>query len=230
MQVDSKPDEYLLQDGKFTCSTCTPPLTLAADGAFHPVSGRSYADSMAMKVVDDRTVTETAKKDGKVVDETRYSVSPDDKTLTVNFTDSSVAGAAPVTGQMTQTRTAEAPDGAHALSGSWKTDKYDKMSDAGLTVTYKLDGDTLHMTSPDGSSYDAKLDGTEAPVEGDLGGTSVSVTKTGDNAFQETAKRDGKVVSVRDYSVGADGKMRGAIDNKLSGSTIKFEADQVLIG
>ena len=75
-----------------------------------------------------------------------------------------------MTGSLTETRVADAPAGAHALSGSWKMDKYDNVSDEGTTVTYKLNGDTLHMTSPAGQSYDAKLDGTEVPIQGDTGG------------------------------------------------------------
>ena len=65
VQIDSKPDVFLVKDGKYSCSTCTPPLTLAADGAFHPVTGRPYADQMSVKVVDDHTVTRTAQKGGK---------------------------------------------------------------------------------------------------------------------------------------------------------------------
>ena len=32
VQIDAKPDVLLLKDGTFSCSTCTPPLTLPADG------------------------------------------------------------------------------------------------------------------------------------------------------------------------------------------------------
>src|SRR5690242_11125921 len=62
VQMSGKPDQILLKDGKFDCPTCTPPITLAADGAFHPVTGRPYADSMSIKVDDDHDVTRTDKK------------------------------------------------------------------------------------------------------------------------------------------------------------------------
>src|SRR3954470_14202127 len=52
IQIDSKPDVILVKDGKYSCSTCTPPLALAADGAFHPVTGRPYADQISVKVDD----------------------------------------------------------------------------------------------------------------------------------------------------------------------------------
>ena len=158
--------------------------------------------------------------------ETKYSVSADGKTLTVSFTDSSIPNAKPVTGSYTETRVADAPAGAHAISGSWKMDKYNNVSDEGLTVTYKVDDDTLHMSSPTGASYDAKLDGTDAPIKGDIGGTTASVKKLGDNSYEETDKRGGKVVDVTTFCVGADGKLNVVSEDKLAGSTIKYTANR----
>ena len=226
VQLDQKPDQLLLKAGQFSCATCTPPLTLAADGAFHAVTGRPYADQISIKVDDDHNVTRANQKGGRVTGETKYSVSGDGKTLTVSFTDSSTPNAKPVTGNYTETRVAAAPAGAHAISGSWKLDKYNNVSDEGLTVTYKVDGDTLHMSSPAGQSYDAKLDGTDTPIKGDVGGTTASVKKLGESIYQETDKRGGKVVGVYTFSVGADGKLNVVSEDKLAGSTMKYTADR----
>jgi hypothetical protein len=225
VQMSGKPDQILLKDGKFDCSTCTPPIALAADGAFHPVTGRSYADSMSIKVDDDHDVTRTDKKAGKVTFEGKYGVSADGNTLTINFTDSSTPNAPPTKGQFVETRAAPAPAGAHAISGSWTPKNYANINDEALTTTYRLEGDTLHMSSPSGQSYDAKLDGTETPIKGDIGGTAVSVTRKGDS-YVETDKRDGKVVSVTTFTVGADGKLNVTNEDKRSGSTMKYMADK----
>ena len=222
-QVDRKPTEYLLKDGQFSCPSCTPPLKLAADGAFHPVTGRPYADSMSMKIDGDHDVTQSAKKGDQVVGETKYSVSADGETLTVSFTDTSVPNAKPVTGKYTETRVAEAPAGSHALSGSWKMDKYDNVSDEGTTETFALNGDTLHMSTPAGLSYDAKLDGTDAPTKGDIAGTTASVKKTGDNVYEETDKQGCKVVSVTTMTLSADGKMHVVTQDKQTGATTKYD-------
>jgi hypothetical protein len=221
VQIDAKPDQLMLKDGKYACPTCTPPLTIAADGAFHAVTGRAYADSMSVKIDDDHHVAVASKKDGKVIGENKLSVSADGKTLTTEFTDSSVPNK-PVTGSYTETRVADAPAGAHAISGSWKMDKYNNVSDEGLTVTYSLDGDTLHMSSPTGQSYDAKLDGSETPIKGDLAGTIASVTKTGDNTYEETDKRDGKAISVTDITVDG-GKLHVVSHDKRNDSTMKYD-------
>jgi len=199
VQIDQKPDEMMLKDGKFSCSSCTPPLELAADGAFHPVTGRAYSDSASVKVDDDHNVTQTMKKGDKVTSETKYNVSDDGKTLKIDFKDDS--GAKTVKGSLTETRVGEAPAGAHAVSGSWKVDKYDNVSDEGTTVTFKLDGDTLHMSSPAGQSYDAKIGGPEVPIQGDIGKTMASVTKTGDNTWHTVTKIKGKEVGSSDMTL-----------------------------
>ena len=217
IKLDAKPDQYLLKDGQFSCPTCTPPITVAADGAFHPVT-RPYADHMSVKVDDDHNVTRTNQKGGKTTYQEKFSVSADGNTLTINFNDTS--GAKPVTGTGTETRAAPAPAGAHAMSGSWKPNPVTNLSDEGLTTTFRADNDMLHMSNPAGQSYDAKLDGTPAPIKGDIGGTTVSVKKLADGSYQETDTRAGQVVDVVTMTVGADGKLTFKDENKQRGSTI----------
>jgi hypothetical protein len=220
VQIDSRPDKLLLKDGKFSCPTCTPPIDLAADGVFHSVTGRPYADSMSIKVDDDHNVTETRQKGGKETGQTKYSASDDGKTLTIDFKDETAPKT--VTGSLTETRVDPAPAGAHAISGSWKAAKYTNVSDEGTTVTYKLDNDTLHMTSPTGQSYDARIGGPDVPVQGDTAKTMVSLTKTGDNAWRETDKRDGKVISTTDMTL--DGNTIHVVNHdERDGSTLKYD-------
>jgi hypothetical protein len=221
-QLDAKPDEYLLKGGQFSCQTCTPPFSVAADGAFHPVN-RPYQDHISVKVDDDHTVTRTDQKGGKTVGSAKYSVSSDGNTLTISFND--MSGSKPVTGTYTESRSAPAPAGAHVISGSWKQQNAPKVSDTGLTVTFNLAGDTLHMSAPTGQSYDAKLGGGEVPVKGDIGGTMASVTRNGDS-FVETDTRGGKVISVTTMTPGADGKLHVVNEDKQGGSTAKFTMDK----
>jgi hypothetical protein len=224
-KMPTKPDEFLLQDGTYHCKTCIPPIDIKADGQDQPVTGHPYYDSMAIQIVDDHTIQETDKKAGKVVANSKVTVSPDGKSSVFEFSDSSATNGDPVTGKGTATRVAGGPAGSHAVSGSWRTTSLDNMSDNGLNFTYKLEGDSLNMTTPTGQSYTAKLDGTEAPYTGDPGTTSVSVKKIGSNAIEETDKRDGKVISVSVNTVQPDGKtMKIAVEDKLHGTTLSFVA------
>ena len=226
-EAPKKPDVFLLQDGMYQCKTCVPPVNVKADGQGQKVSGDPYHDSVSVKVVDDHTIEETDKKDGKIVTTSKVTVSPDGKTATFEFSDSSASNAEPVTGKGEATRVAKGPAGSHAISGSWKFGKMEDLSANALSLTYKVDGDTLTMSNPTGQGYTAKLDGTDAPYKGDPGTTSVSVKKLGKNSIEETDKRDGKVIGIYRMTVAPDGKtMTIAITDKLRGTTSQYGAEK----
>jgi len=226
-QFPKKPDVFLLKDGVYQCKTCVPPLDVKADGSDQTVTGHPYYNSVSIKVVDDRTIEETEKKDGKTVITSKTTVSPDGKTAMFEFSDRSNTNGDPVTGSGESVRVAAGPAGSHAISGSWRVEKLNNLSENGLLVTYKVDGDMLSMSSPTGQSYMAKLDGTEAPYKGDPGTTSVSVKRINKNTIEETDKRDGKVISVARMTVAADGKsITYAVTDKLHGTNSQFTAQK----
>jgi hypothetical protein len=224
-QMPTKPDVYLLQDGMYQCKSCVPPIDIKADGTDQKVTGHPYYDTISVKVVDDHTTMETDKKGGKVVATSKNTVSADGKTVTFEFSDSTATNADPVTGKFEEVRVAKGPAGSHAISGSWRASKVENVSDNGLMFTYKVDGDMLTMTTPTGQSYNAKLDGTDAPYKGDPGTTSVSVKRINKSTIEETDKRDGKVINVSRITVISGGKsMKIAVDDKLHGTTSSFVA------
>lgn len=226
-QPPTKPDEYLLKDGMYNCKTCVPPYDIKADGTDQAVTGHPYMDTVAIKVVNDHTIEETEKKGGKVVATSTTSVSSDGKTAHFEFSDSSATSGDPITGKGESMRVGSQPSGSHAVSGSWRTMKIENLSDNGLTTSYKVEGDTLTMSSPTGQSYTANLDGTDAPYKGDPGTTSVSVKSMGKNAIEETDKRDGKAIGVAKMTVSADGKtMTIEYTDKLHGTSSKITASK----
>jgi len=224
-----KPDEYLLKDGIYQCKTCAPPIEVEADGQDHKVTGYPYFDTYSVKVVDDRTIETTDKKDGKTVATSKVWVSPDGNTLMFEFSDSSGTNADPATWKGQSMRVAKGPAGSHAISGLWRASKIDSVSDSGLAFTLKVIGDALEMTSQTGQNYRARLDGTDAPYLGDPGTTSVSVKKKGPNTIEETDKRSGTVIGVTVMTVSADGKtMKIANEDKLHGTNSQIEANKQL--
>jgi hypothetical protein len=200
-KFEGKPMDIVLADGTYTCANCTPPLTVAADGAFHDVAGRDVSDAVAIKVDNDRQITMSTRRGDLALGSTVMSVSPDGKTLTRTFTDTSNKDAKPVTGSSTMTRVGDAPAGAHAISGKWQMAKMDKLSEEAMTVTFASTPDGLKMTSGDGYSWDAKFDGSDTPVVGDVAGGTVALTKTGDNTYRMVSKLKGKEVGVSDFTV-----------------------------
>lgn len=225
VQMPKKPDVFVLKDGMYDCKTCVPPVSIKADGQDHAVSGHPYLDSMAVQVVDAHTIKETDKKGGKVVATTTITVAPDGKTAHFEFSDSSNSSGAPVTGNGEMKQVAAGPAGSHAVSGSWVTANIANMSENATEITFKEEGGMLHMSAPTGQSYQAKLDGTEAPYKGDPGINSVTVKQTGKMSMVETDKRDGKVVNVLTSTVSADGKtMKVLMDDKLHDRSMAFVA------
>ena len=221
----TKPDVYVLKGGMYECKTCVPSYNIKADGTDQKISGHPYYDTMAVKVINDREIEETDKKNGKVVATSKTMVSADGKKLMFEFSDRSNTNGAPVTGKGEEVRVAPGPAGSSPLSGSWRTTKIENMSDNAITWNYKVSGDELTMTNPTGQSYTAKLDGTEAPMKGDPGVTTVSIKKMGKNIIEETDKREGKVISVTKMTVGPDGKTANLVsEDKLHGTTMKFTA------
>lgn len=220
---------FLLQNGSYQCKTCVPGINVKADGQDHSVSGNPYYDTISIKVLDDRSIERTEKKDGKTVATSKMIVSPDGNTATFEFTESSNTNADPVISQGSMTRVAKSkrPAGSHAISGSWRTSKLESVSDNALTVTFKVEGDSLSMTSPTGHSYTAKLDGTDAPYKGDLIINTVSVMRLGKDTFVETDKRDARVIKVTRVMVAGDTKtMNMIVTDNLRGNTVVFAADK----
>lgn len=222
-KLPEKPDVYLLQDGMYHCKTCVPPHDVKADGQDHKVSGDPYSDTMSVKVVDDRTIETTFKKNAKIVATSKMWVSADGNTKTNEFTDSSNTNSDPVTGKFEAKRVAKGPAGSHAISGSWRAAKVDAISDNNLVFTFKLSGDSLSFSAPTGQNYTAKLNGADAPFKGDPGVTSVSVKRVDKNTLEETDKRNGKAIYVSLYTVSGDGKtITIKMDDKLHGTTYQF--------
>ena len=220
-----KPDVYLLQNGMYQCKTCVPPIDVKADGTDQAISGDPYSDTIAIKVINDHEIEITRKKGGKVVGTIKDVVSSDGNTMAFEFSDSSNTNGAPVTGKGEETRVAKGPAGSNAISGSWRMAKMENMSDNGVVWTFKVNGDELTMTSPTGQSYTAKMDGTEAPMKGDPGITTVSVKKLGKDTIEETDKRDGKLVAVVKSTVTPDGKtMHIVYEDKQTGQTSRSVA------
>jgi hypothetical protein len=125
--------------------------------------------------------------------------------MTFKFTDATTPNAAPVQGTSTAKRAGPAPAGAHAVSGQWTPDRIQDYSKDALNVTYRIDGNKVTMNSQ-GQSYTAEIGGAAVPIQGDIGGTTVSVAREGANGLRETMVRSGKQVGINTIVPSADGK------------------------
>jgi hypothetical protein len=75
---------YKSTGDELTMSTPTgESYTAKLDGKDYPVKGAYSYNSVSLKRIDDRTMEETDKRDGKVVEVSKITVAPDGKTMTV---------------------------------------------------------------------------------------------------------------------------------------------------
>jgi hypothetical protein len=224
-KLPTKPDEYSLQNNMYECLTCVPKISVKADGSDQKVTGHPYFDTVAVKVVNGSSVEIIEKKDGRVMYTDNATVSSDGKTLNEKISDTT--GSQPVNVEATSTRVKPGLPSSHALSGAWRTEKFNSVSSNGLTVTYQETGNGLKMSDPNGNSYDAKFDGKDYPINGDPGHTMVSVKRLGDRTIEETDKRDGKVVGIYRMTISPDGKsIQAEYDDKQHGTKTTFTMEK----
>lgn len=203
IKFEGKPNEFVLQGGTYDCKTCIPPLTVAADGQFHPVADRPYFDSISVKAVDDRIVEIRRRKGDREVSSTTMQVSEDGNALSTKFTNANNLSAPPIKGTETARRAGPAPAGSHAVSGQWTPDRLQDYSEDALNITFRIAGNQVSM-NVQGESYTAEIGGPAVPVQGDTGGTTVAVTRDG-NGLRETSTRGGKEVNHTIIMPSADG-------------------------
>ena len=193
-KLSGKPDTILLKDGQYECSTCTPPYKIAADGKPQPVAGRDYWDSVSVKVVNPTALETTRYRKGVAVGTTKIELSADGQMLTWTTTSSDNAEGKAITNSSKSKRTAPAPAGAHAVSGSWvAVNDGAQIADESLLATISMKDGTVSQKFPTGESYEAKLGGPQVPVVGDKAGATVAVVAEG-AGFKETGFVNGKAV------------------------------------
>jgi hypothetical protein len=216
-QVSKQPVVLLLSGGEFSCKTCLVTSTMKADGTDQPMKGNPNADSESITVVDANTVTTVFKLGGKTVETVKSVVSADGKTF--DRAETNQFGAEPSYFTIRYIRTADAPAGAHLLSGTWRAQKLLSSSGPGDLVTYAITDDGFTMSS-NGQSYSAKFDDKTYPVKGDPTKTMVNLKKVSDTEVIETDSQLGKVVETLDLTVSADGKTIHAVDTTIHGHRV----------
>lgn len=220
LQFSGAPEEYLLVKGTYHCETCVPKVDVETDGTDHKVTGHPY-DTLAVRILDNHSIKFTMKKDGKTTFECVETVSPDNRSMMEEFTNTSEAET--VTGKARFARIANGPPGSHALSGKWTMQTVKNATRAGTLTTYQTIANGMKIS--DGSvSYEVKFDGKDYPAGGDAHAT-VSLKLIDEYTLEETDKQDRKVTTVARMTVSKDGKsMRVESSDKKRGSTMTYTA------
>jgi len=224
-QISGKPESFDLREGEFRCASCVPAVSIPADGKDHTVTGHSYYDTVAVRVVDDSSIQWRTKKQGKLVYENTLSVSDDHNSLTTTTADHT--GAQIATFKGVEKRVGSLATGAHAISGEWQAASTTSASDSGTTVKIETTANGF-KTNYNGWITDAKFDGKPVPVVGDPGHTMAAFKQLGPTTLEETDTRDGKVTDITNWKLAADGQSIQIVDqDQLHGTTTRFTMRRV---
>lgn len=219
-----------LKNGVWRCERCggaDSTITVKADGADHPVTGQSGYNTVAIKVVNDQTVKETDKMDGKVVGTMLGTAAADGKTATIQFTDDT--GLKPASGTVVLDRVGEPVPGENAIAGGWTFGHYTSLSDPSTILTLKFVGDRVTVSNAAGESYSAVIGGPAVPYRrhGRPDGT-VAMTRVGTRGLRATFEKHGKVTATNTVTVATNGKsLQMTIHNLRTGTTSTMIHDKV---
>jgi hypothetical protein len=199
-----KTEVAVLANGEYECPTCIPPYTAKADGHDQPLQGNPYFDTISIAIIDDHTIAKTGKKDGRVIADTKVTVSADGATKTEVQT---IIGMAPVPVELTSkfSRISTGKPGSHLVSGGWQMTEMD-VSNHVEDTSFKVIGGGIAMIDRMGRSYAAKLDGTRAPYKGSDQFNGVSVKLIDERTIEESDLIDGKVVKISRWALSPDGQ------------------------
>lgn len=211
-QSTERPSRYSIVNGTYRCQTCQPtPYAVPADGAYHRVAGRPYWDELSVTVVDDHNVNFGFKKDGQVVATNANTISADGRTMTMVSHNTNNGGGVPIDATSSATRVGAPMAGAHLLSGSWQIKPATSVSDAALTITMRVTGNSFHQETGMGESLDATIGGPYALNNGDPGRTMTKVERLGPRTLRFTDMTGGRVTGVTTWTVAADGQSIGSV-------------------
>lgn len=214
-QLAKNPTVFLLANGMFGETG----QQIKADGTDQKVPETGYADTMSVRIIDDRTVEIVSRRAGKTMFMETDTVSADDQTLTQVVKDTTEAET--VTIETVNKRLKKGPSGSHALSGSWQAYKVNR-SKNGSIIAYRCTPDGFSAKTPVGEGFDAKFDGNFYPVVDDPAHTTVMLKLLDRNTIEQTAKRDGRIVGVLRLTVAQDGKtIQATYENREDNTTTR---------
>jgi len=219
--ASSKPYQFSLSNGTYQCQSCTPQDTVAADGADHYVAGHHDYDTVSVVAGDAHTVTLVYKQRGDVVWQEVDRLSADGKTISATQTWSNAGK--PFDGTVTLTRTATAPAGAHAASGTWKMDGGATLTTNGLMRTITAKDDTVDVACT-ADSYQVQIDGAEVSR---ADSSTVALKRIDGSTLEETTRFAGKITEINRMTLSPDGKFISVLDTNVErGRTIAYTLEK----
>ena len=201
-------DVYLVSNGNYSCSSCTPPRHYAADGKLHRIAGDPEVNFESVAVTGPRTIV-TRLLEKTMTRTTTMTVSPDNRTATYVSIDHRPGIRQRLKTVYRARRVAPAAPGAHPVSGTWQGVAYVIVPELIRTTELRDTPSKFSYRVPIGVTYtDAAFGGPPVPVRGrGTKGMQASVKRPDDRTVVENRTRNGKLIMVRTFSLSVDGRV-----------------------
>ena len=188
------------------------PITIKSDGV--PIDS-PYGGTVSFKKLDDRNAEMVRINPDKL--ERTYSVSADDKTLTLVDSYSSAKGP---TRKDTTSYSRTSP--GKGLIGEWQSTsmKSQVSGDLGGFEIEPFGKDGLRLKYPGGSQLDLKFDGKQYSEKGGLKPSTTSGKRIDAHAFQIESYEDGELQEKEEYKVSDDGKTLTIVSRPVKSATV----------
>jgi hypothetical protein len=198
-------DIYLVAGGRYRCDSCSPPRAYPADGRPHAVPGDDQVRWESVRIAGPRALVTHI--EGPTLSRTvTMTVAPDGRTATYVANDKRPGVKGPLRTVYVARRTAPAPAGAHAVSGTWQGIRYVTVPEQQRTIILHVEGDRFVYSHPLGYAFTARLGGGFVPVSGPYE-TPVfaAVRRLDPRTIEETRRSNGRITAIRTYTLSPDG-------------------------
>jgi len=198
-------DIYLVADGRYRCDSCAPPRAYPADGKPHPVPGDDQVRWESARIAGPRTLV--THSEGPTLSRTvTMTVAPDDRTATYVANDRRPGVRGPLQTVYIARRTAPAPTGAHAASGTWEGIRYVTVPEQQRTIVLRVEGDRFVYRHALGYAFTARFGGAFVRVSGPYKiPVFAAVRRLDPRTIEETRRSNGRIVMVRTYTLAPGG-------------------------
>ncbi len=183
---------------KFTNSETS--YTFKTDGS--PTT-TPMGNTESWKQEDANTYESTSSRNGTQLSDTKWTLSPDNKTL--NFESN---GTRPDGEKWSDTGSYTRLSGTKGLEGRWKNSSFKENNPATMTMKMDSGNEMVWDISSEKATWKGKLDGKDEPATGPTvpDGLTLAVSKISPTSFKMVEKMKGKPLYIGTYSVAADGK------------------------
>ncbi len=189
-----------LGSNKYRFDNGATPETLVADGKDQPIQ---FGGTISLQKTSEATWKTVVKRDGKILSQATWNLSPDGKNMTILTTSTRLDGSTFENEEVYSRIT-----GTSGLAGSWEGES-EKQSSPSVWEIQPYENGLSFVHPATKSRLDMRFDGKEYTEQGPTAPIGISTfgKRPNSNTLQLTDKHNGKAMDTAEWSVSPDGNV-----------------------